>query len=129
MNHFSFILKKFAERYIFPNKQIEEIELTGHSVITGLLDKLLFYAFNEDEQVRRRFKSVISDTAVKVVMHSTDEEAGPPKYKFYSKQSLLDFDFADVDRYTVLRAIVDFISGMTDKYAVSLYQKLCGLKL
>ena len=126
---FSFILKNFAERYIFPNKQIEEIELTGHSVITGLLDKLLFYAFNEDEQVRRRFKSVISDTAVKVVMHSTDEEVAPQKYKFYSKQSLLDFDFADVDRYTVLRAIVDFISGMTDKYAVSLYQKLCGLKL
>ena len=37
-------LGAFAKANIYPNPQIEQIELTGHSVLTGLLDKLLYYA-------------------------------------------------------------------------------------
>lgn len=123
------VLGKFATKYIFPNKQIELIELTGHSVITGLLDKLLFYAFDADKKIRNRFKSVISDSAIRVVMHTKDNEIKQQDYKYYPKNDILLFDFGDVDEYLRLRAVVDFVSGMTDKYAVSLYQKLSGLKL
>lgn len=126
---FSKTLGKFATRYIFPNKQIELIELTGHSVITGLLDKLLFYAFDADKNIRNRFKSVISDSAIRTVIHTKEAEVRQQDYKYYQKKEILDFDFGEVDEYLRLRAIVDFISGMTDKYAVNLYQKLSGLKL
>lgn len=122
-------LEKFATKYIFPNKQIELIELTGHSVITGLLDKLLFYAFNADKNIRNRFKSIMSDSAIRVIMHAKESKLNKTKYKYYSKNTILDLDFGKVDEYLRLRAIVDFVSGMTDKYAVSLYQKLSGLKL
>lgn len=128
-DEFSKILKDFAKVYIFPNKQIEQIELTGHSVITGLLDKLLFYAFSTDDKIRKKIKSVVSRSAIKAAMHTADKNIAPCGYKYYSDSSLLDFDFDKVDDYLKLRIIVDFISGMTDKYAVSLYQKLCGLKL
>lgn len=126
---FSTILQDFAKTYIFPNKQIEQIELTGHSVLTGLLEKLRFYAFNTDKKIRDKFKSVVSKSAIKVAMHTIDKDIEPSKYKYYSDLSLLTFDLDKVDDYLKLRIIVDFISGMTDKYAVSLYQKLCGLKL
>ena len=33
-----------------------------------------------------------------------------------------------VDCYDRLRLIVDFIAGMTDSYALSLYQELTGIK-
>ena len=125
---FSKTLQDFAKVYIFPNKQIEQIELTGHSVITGLLDKLLFYAFDADKNVRNKFKSVVSKSAIKTAMH-TQDNIKPWEYKYYSDSSILSFDFGEVNEYLRLRIIVDFISGMTDKYAVSLYQKLCGLKL
>lgn len=126
---FSTILQDFAKTYIFPNKQIEQIELTGHSVITGLLEKLLFYAFNPDKKIRDKFKSVVPKSAIKATMHTQDNSIEPWGYKYYPDSSLLTFDFDEVDDYLKLRIIVDFISGMTDKYAVSLYQKLCGLKL
>lgn len=126
---FSTILQDFAKTYIFPNKQIEQIELTGHSVITGLLDKLWFYAFNPEKGIRDKFKSVVSKSAIKVIMHTKDKDIEPWGYKYYSDSSLLTFDFDKDSDYLKLRIIVDFISGMTDKYAVSLYQKLCGLKL
>lgn len=57
------------------------------------------------------------------------KKLAPQNYKFYPEDSIFDFDIGNVYDYTRLRAIVNFISGMTDKYAVSFYQKLCGLKL
>lgn len=122
------ILQKFAQRYIFPNRQIEQIELTGHSVIFGLLEKLISYAFHNNEHIQKHFRSVISKTALKVAIHSK-ENIKAQDYKSYSEQVLLNLKLNELNDYLRLRMIVDFISGMTDKYAVSLYQKLCGLKL
>ena len=35
----------------------------------------------------------------------------------------------DVNEYEKMHLIVDFVSGMTDSYAVSLYKKLLGISL
>ena len=42
---------------------------------------------------------------------------------------LFNLDVETLDTYARLRMIVDLLSGMTDKYAVSLYQQLSGQKL
>jgi dGTPase len=34
-----------------------------------------------------------------------------------------------VNAYPLLRALIDFISGMTDKYALALYRKVKGIAL
>ncbi|EQG75201.1 phosphohydrolase-associated domain protein [Clostridioides difficile] len=38
-------------------------------------------------------------------------------------------DFKEVKKYNKLLLITDFISGMTDSYAVNLYKELMGVKL
>ena len=38
-------------------------------------------------------------------------------------------DFKKLDNYYKLRVIVDFISGMTDQYALKHYQLISGLRL
>lgn len=120
-------LGSFAKAYIYPNPQIEQIELTGHSVLTGLFEKLLYYAFNQDKNIRNRLKSIISKTSLRIALHTNDN--APTQYIYYDRQRLNEFDFEELDEYGRLRLIVDFISGMTDKFAVLLYQKLSGLKL
>ena len=35
----------------------------------------------------------------------------------------------DINDYQKLRLIVDYISGMTDNFALTLYQKLQGIKI
>ncbi len=115
-------LKKITSSNCFSCKEVLSLELAGHKVITELLN--IFY-------------DVLS-TATKEEVESTKEYAG----KIYSKISenykyiaLHDYknngrkDFNKLTTYDKLHLIVDFVSGMTDSYAVSLYKELTGISL
>lgn len=122
---------EFAVMHIYPQREIEQIELTGYSVLNGLLDILTQCAFNSDKKFRNHLKSIFSRTFIKVAMREKEnkEDIAPQEYKFYSDIDLFNLDVETLDTYARLRMIVDLLSGMTDKYAVSLYQQLSGQKL
>lgn len=121
--------QEFAKNNIFPQREIEQIELTGNSVINGLLDILLECAFNPDVKYRNHLKSVISNASLKVAQREDDKSISPETYTYFSKFDLQNYDIEKLSPYSKLRTIVDLISGMTDKYAVSMYQKLSGQRL
>ena len=120
-------LAKFAKRYIFPQKDIEQLELTGYSVLRGLLDILIDYVFKDDAKFRNHSKSVISRTCLKVAMHETSN--ADVTYMNITEKDIWEYDVEKLTPYYKLRLIVDFVSGMTDRYAVTLYQKLSGQRL
>ena len=120
-------LAKFAKRYIFPQKDIEQLELTGYSVLRGLLDILIDYVFKDDAKFRNHSKSVISRTCLKVAMHETSHDK--VQYMNITEKDIWEYDVEKLTPYNKLRLIVDFVSGMTDRYAVTLYQKLSGQRL
>lgn len=123
-------LQDFAAKNIFPRYEIEQIELTGNSVIKGLLNILLDCAFNQDKKFRNHLKSVISKTFLKVAKREENVNDIPPtEYKFFSNEEIASFDIENLSPYSKLRTIIDLISGMTDRYAVSMYQKLSGQRL
>ena len=129
-DYLSSVMQNFAKEYIFPQRQIEQIELTGFSVINGLLDILLNCAFSSDKKFRNHLKSVLSNTLLTVAIREQNSKSDKDtEYKYISKKELLDYDLEKMDAYSKLRNIVDLISGMTDKYAVGMYQKLSGQKL
>ena len=129
-NFLPIVLGDFAKRYIYPQRQIEQIELTGNSVLRGLLDILLNCAFSSDKKFRNHLKSVLSKTFLKVAKHEEDNNPDiKTKYIYYSQKDLIDLDIENLTPYSKLRMIVDLISGMTDKYAVSIYQQLSGQRL
>lgn len=119
---------KFAVKMIYPQCEIEQIELTGYSVLNGLLDILLNCAFHPDKKFRNHLKSVISKTFLKVAKRE-QEQSSPTDYEFYSNEDIVSFDIETLCPYSKLRVIVDLISGMTDRYAVNVYQKLSGQRL
>jgi dGTPase len=53
--------------------------------------------------------------------------------RFYSKQLISrvssQYDIDSPDLETRLMAVIDYISGMTDVYALDVYQKICGISL
>lgn len=123
-------LHDFAVKNIYQQYEIEQIELTGNSVIKGLLNILLDCAFNQDKKFRNHLKSVISKTFLKVAKREEKvNEYSPTKYMFFTNEEITDFDIEELSPYSKLRTIVDLISGMTDRYAVSMYQKLSGQRL
>jgi dGTPase len=108
-------LQNFCINYIFPDRDITSLELTGHSVLSGLLDYYIQFIFKGDDHYRRRAQGLISRSIIRAA--------------FIENGLREDSDINHLNDYYKLRVIVDFISGMTDQYAVDHFQKLSGQKI
>jgi dGTPase len=100
---------------IFSSRDINSLEITGHSVIGGLLKHYINLVFHDEKKFIKRANALISRSIIRaaLVENGLDENESIAKLNNYSK----------------LRVIVDFVSGMTDQYALDHYQKLSGQKI
>lgn len=94
---------------IYRSKVVLEKEAAGFQVLEGLLSvfsQALYHQFYNSDRFSGQDKSILR---------------------------LLPEDFplkgwgAEVNPYPMLRSLVDFISGMTDKYALNLYRRVKGI--
>jgi dGTPase len=120
-------LSEFAHHKIIARRDIQELELTGNSVINGLLDILMSYAFSEDKKFRSKIKAVISKSRMEVMIH--EHYYQQKRFMTFDDEDLWKFDIENLDNYSKLRLIVDFVASMTDKYSVELYQRFAGMRL
>ena len=120
-------LSEFTKRKIISRRDIQEVELTGNSVINGLLDILMSYAFSEDAKYRSKIKAVISKSRMEEMIHEHDYP--DVLFKKFTDDELWKYDIEKLDNYSKLRLIVDFVASMTDKYSVELYQKFAGMRM
>jgi len=103
----SFILRAYencsnvAVKKIYKASEVLEIELAGYQIMTFLLDRFI-------EAVCHPNKAY-SELLLKRI---------PQQYEIDS-----------VDSYNRLQAVLDFLSGMTDVYALDLYRKITGINL
>lgn len=119
--HIAEALGMYAREDLFTDKSIVSAELAGRSVIAGLLDIVLEKVLVKNPKKDVRIYHILSDSGLKLVHHECglyDPNAGEFK-----------MNIVELPLYYRLRLVVDWISGMTDKYAVEVYQKLSGIKL
>lgn len=93
---------------IYRARPVVEIEAAGHEVLPGLLEEFTHLGQHIVQQTLSR------------------------KYQNLSlllPQPMLAAITPETDIYAMLRLITDFVSGMTDKYAINLYQKIKGFKI
>lgn len=121
-------LGAFTKKYIISRRDIQQTEITGNSVITGLLDILLSYSFHEEKKYRSKINAVIAKSRLEELIHE-DKYSELPYNVFKERKDLWDYDIENLTPYAKLRVIVDFVGSMTDKYSVELYQKLSGMRL
>ncbi|UJP66939.1 dNTP triphosphohydrolase [Mongoliitalea daihaiensis] len=105
-------LKKICDDHIFPKREIYQLEVTGHSAISGLLDHYIDFVFKKDKHYVRRAKGMISGGLIRSMKIDTSIE-----------------NFEEFSTYNKLQIIVDFISGMTDQFALDQYQRISGQKI
>ena len=105
------VLSQFCKKNVFPQREILSLELTGDTVIKGLLDRYIDYILRGTGSYSRKAERMIS----KSIMKAAKLETG-----------LADGTIDDLPNYYKLRVIVDFVSGMTDQYALSHFQMLHG---
>ncbi|MFY9136708.1 dGTP triphosphohydrolase [Zwartia sp.] len=109
------LLGKFAKTYAFQHRSVLEIELLGHKTIRGLMD--IFWAAiantNPDED------KLVPDNPYDRYVYSRISE----NYRrVYNKPAS---EVKDLPlRYRQCLLLTDMISGMTDSYAINLFEEL-----
>jgi dGTPase len=93
--------KKVAIRDIYNDRSVVKIELTGFNVLGTLLDEFITAIFQPESAYSQKILSILPN------QFSVEE------HSFYKKAM----------------SVVDFISGMTDLYAVDLYKDIKGINL
>lgn len=103
-------LRDFRKTKVYSRRDIVIQEINGENILKGLLDifvKGLFINREPDEE--RRLLPIISNS----IKHAIMIECGKK-------------DPLEADDYHRLRMIVDYISGMTDSFALRTFRSLCG---
>ncbi len=102
-------LKKLGREKIYSHKSAVTKELAGGRAVYGLLGYFTEAVLGDGKDFRSRsLYSLIS-----------------PNFRFIAEH----FPSQSANRYDRFLLVTDFISGMTDSYAVDLYQRLSGIKL
>lgn len=102
---------KNLSKTVFSDPKVMEAEIAGYEIITGLLSKFVQVCQSED-------------------FHSEGSGMAGRCYKMISSSLRHIHETYPSNRskeYRNLQLIVDFISGMTDNYALNYYNKLTGV--
>lgn len=110
------IIRKLCIKYAYQNSEVLKLEIICKKVLTTLLDSFIKAILCEDYKKPKeecgKFYSLISSN-FKFIQHVD-------KNNNYNK---------NLDKYSRIQLVIDYISGMTDSYALNLHKTLLGTKL
>jgi len=86
---------------VYAHRSVVEIEIAGYKIIGTLLEEFVGAIMNPNESYSKRILSLL-----------------PDQYKTNSDCV-----------YYKIQSVVDFVSGMTDVFALDLYRKIKGISL
>jgi dGTPase len=92
--------KKLAVRDIYNHRSVVEIELSGYNVLGTLLEQFTYAIRNPESKYAQKLRSMM-----------------PEQYAVENKSA-----------YGQIRSVIDFVSGMTDLYAMDLYKNIRGIR-
>ena len=94
---------------IYRARHVVEIEAAGHEVLPGLLEEFtragIFLIRQQQSRKYQNLAMLLPDEVRRDIL--SDKE----------------------DVYGMLRSVIDFVSGMTDRHALSIYRKIKGMSL
>lgn len=123
------ILQKISAKYIYENKEVQELELQGYSIINGLLDlyKPLLELSADDFSALLNEESIECFVSMRLIRRVSSKQISAYK----NDEKTLDREnkerFEIVEWYYRVRLLTDYISGMTDDFALKEFQVLSAL--
>ena len=94
-------VKEISYSQIYNHRSVVEIEIAGYKIIGTLLEEFVGAIMNPKDMYSKKILSLL-----------------PDQYKTESDS-----------KYLKIQSIVDFVSGMTDVFALDLYRKIMGISL
>jgi dGTPase len=100
-------ISKISVEKIYRARTVVEIEASGHAVLPGLLEEFVVAAQSLQQNTASRKHKNLQLLLPEEIRWALTNQAETPNQ--------------------MLRLIVDFISGLTDRHALSLYRKIKGI--
>jgi dGTPase len=102
-------IQKVSVERIYRARHVTEIEAAGFQILPGLME-------------------IFSEAALDKI---SGKNSGSSKivFRLLPEDVRSEINQHQSDVYLVLRAVIDFISGLTDRHAVALYRKLKGISI
>lgn len=129
------VLREYCREFVYPHDSIQRIELAGYTAIRGLLDhfKLLLECSQERFAAAMEYKTK-DFSGEPIIIESKLLRLFPEKYKKVYFHHLSEAsergDLAKFDEWNArAHLVVDFVSGMTDDFAMTSYRTLSGMRL
>jgi dGTPase len=94
---------------IYRARHVVEIEAAGHEVLPGLLSEFCLSGFQLKNKNHSRKYANLALLLPEEVRWSIEQDS--------------------VSNYDILRQIIDFVSGLTDRHAISLFKKIKGFSV
>jgi dGTPase len=114
-------LKQVAIKQVFCHREVEKLELQGYRIITGLLDNYRsLLALSEDE-----FSKLVQGLPKTALIETRLFHKLPGKHLATYKRAIEANQYPEF--YHRCRLLQDYISGMTDQYALDEYRLLMVL--
>ncbi len=102
-------ITKISIDKIYRARHVVEIESAGFEVLPGLLEEFsLAGKFRLERSLPKKYENL---------------------YRLLPIETKTGIESAPESHYNMLRNIIDFVSGMTDRHAISLYRKIKGISL
>lgn len=108
---------------IFNSNEIVEAEIIGQQVLNTLLEKftncILQKSYKDTKSYEGKICSLISENYKEL-----NFQISPYSYLGLNKENKVDKEIMENHIYNKLRCVIDFISGMTDSFALEMYKKI-----
>jgi len=111
-----------AKQKVYTHDRVLQIEYAGYSTIGGLLE--MFYSALCDSREAAKDGTLRKLLPIEIVRRK-----GKSRRLEKSKEDPFEFYLGWMTPYERLLAVTDYVSGMTDGFAVELFQRLSGIRL
>jgi dGTPase len=118
-------LTGLAKAKVYSNERVLQLEYAGYQTIGGLLE--MFHEAICDTTATRDHKK--ADKLLRLLPSEIIWQEGHAARLQASGHDPFSFYLGLMTPYERLLAITDYVSGMTDRFAIQLYQRLTGIRL
>lgn len=123
------VLQKISNIYIYQNKEVQSLEIQSYSIINGLFDiyKPLLELNYKDFNNLLKNKKIDCFISARLIKRLSSKQIVAYENDMKKFQEFNEEEIKVLELYHRVRLITDYISGMTDDYALEEYKTLQAL--
>ncbi|MDD3466201.1 MAG: dGTPase [Campylobacterales bacterium] len=123
------ILKEISTKHIYQNREVRTLELQGYTIINTLLNiyKPLLELSMEDFAKLLRDEKIECFVTMRLIRRISSKQIVAYQADVKSIDTECQETFSLMELYYRIRLVTDYISGMTDDFALNEYQTLMAL--